>query len=646
MARPPTPLPRRARAVIVGIESYALGSSAPRSAAGNPPTPGSTARIPDLQGVVDDALRLAGSLQADLGLSAGDIDLWLNPAPAVGPAADGVRIHAFTREHFEDFINNTLAQDVEGGLLLLFWSGHGVIDDHTHLRLLLPGSTTRMPYDYDADAICTSLLGGKLAQFSHQVLVFNACRVTTVNAGIEGRLNNAQLAADPPDSARPVMQLKVYGCSLAESSRQPVDGAPLLRALRGQWHAAGRNPWPDFEQLALDAAAQVAAETDAGQCPQVIGWTGKVLLAPTPSLLGLLGRLQWPTEDFRALALRCLRLQDRRARLSGLAVILSTLDDLPAEADVRPLHEFVARVLAKASADPPAGLLEWFNHRASEHERAEISRRLDAEPALHVLQLWVQDQPPGVKAALLDSSGGTILVDWNVDLARDFDPADPASLLAVLGEWLDEALERVELPLLLELFLPTARLAAGIDGCTVTAGGDQYSLGVELPAFLRALDRHKSRKWRNAWVTQAPPILDRYTSTTRLLHWSTEPVSDDVMRSEFAREHVAGAVWLGLQAPRALTASATGTRVRCAFEQALDSGVPSILWQRAVPPAQPREVLDAALRGLLDDAASNLPHRLRDWRALHAVALSGEPALLLDDPARPPPWSRPLGGAS
>lgn len=644
MAAPPTPLPRRARAVIVGIESYALQSSAAESAAGNAPTLESTTRIPDLQGVVDDALRLAASLQADMQLAAGDIDLWLNPASAAAAATPaGTRVHAFTREGFEDFIDNTLAQDAAGGLLLLFWSGHGVIDDHIHLRLLLPGSTIRKPRDYDADDICSLLLGADLAQFSHQVIVFNACRVTAVNAGVEGRLNKTQLAAEPPDAARRVAQLKVYGCSLAESSRQPKDGALLLRALRAQWRAAGRDPWPDFEQLALAAADQVAADTDAEQRPQVIGWAGNTLMAPTPSLLGLLGQLQWLTEDFRALALRCLRAQDRRARFADLAAIVSTLDDLPAVADVRPIHEFVARVLGKADAAAPAGLHDWFKHRTSDHERAEIARRLQADPPLHVLQLWVQDEPRGVSAALLDSQGRVLRTDWDIRAARAFDPADPASLLAVLGGWLEKALARVGPPLLLELFLPTVRLAAGIDGCTVTAGGDDYVLGVELPAFLRALDRHKSPKRRNAWSTQATSILGRYVSTTRLLHWSTEPVSADLMRSEFAVGHAAGAVWLGLQGAPAPAATAAGVRVLCAFDHALDSGVPSMLWQRNSAAALPRQALDTALRELLNDAASNLPRTLRDWRALHAATLCGEPALLLDDPARPPPWTQAFG---
>ena len=635
MAAPPTPLPRRARAVVVGIESYEL----PDAAA---PGPDSTTHIPDLEGVVDDALRLAASLQADLGLAADDIDLWLSPGAARG-AADGARVHAFTRDGFENFLTATLAGDAQGGLLLLCWIGHGVIDERNRLRLLLPGSSTLKPRDFDAEDICTTLVGNDLAQFSHQMLVVQACRVTTVSAGIGGRLNNTQIPAQPPDAARPVVQLKVFGCSLAESSRQPRDGAPLLRALRDGWKGAQRDPWPDFEDVALAAAGRVDSDTNGEQRPQVVGWTGKELMAPPKTLRTLLGAAGWTTETFRALALRCLRAKDRREPMTSLTAIVDALDDLVRDGDVRPLNEFVARVLEKLGKEgvaAPKELQSWFDRRTDGNERTEIDKRLQADAPLHVLQLWVQDQPPGVSAALLDGDGRALFTDWDIHAVRAFDPADAASLLAALGGWLEDAIVRAGQPLLLEMFLPTARLAAGIDGCTVAAGGDDYALGVELPTFLRSTDRHKSRKKRDVWLLKAPKILARYVSARLLLHWSAEPADADLIRAEFAETHADGAVWLGLPAPPA--APVTG-RTPCAFDHALDSGVPSMLWLRGGLGAPTREQLEDALRMLLADTAQNLPRTLRAWRERHAAVLRGEPALLLDDPARPPPWAQAFG---
>jgi len=249
-----------------------------------------------------------------------------------------------------------------------------------------------------------------------------------------------------------------------------------------------------------------------------------------------------------------------------------------------------------------------------------------------------------VSAALLDSHGRALFTDWDIHAVRPFDRDDAASLLAALGGWLEEALARAGQPLLLELFLPTARLAAGIDGCTVAAAGDSYAIGVELPAFLRAMDRHKSRKKRDAWLQKAPKILGRYVSAKMLLHWSADPADGDLIRSEFADARDDGAVWLGLSSPPAAALAATGsTRALSAFDHALDSGVPSMLWLRGGLLAPTRDVLEQALLQLLNDTASNLPRTLRGWRELYAATLHGEPALMLDDPARPPPWAQHFG---
>jgi len=631
----PISLPARARAIIVGIESYELPGAAE--------SPDSLTRIPDLEGVVDDAWRLADSLVTDLGFRATDISLWLSPAAVVPPDAPaGVHLQRFT-EPFDLTLTRALEQDAAGGLLLLVWSGHGTIDDDNHLRLLLPGSSIRKPRSLDAEEMCTLLMGGNVGHFSHQILVFNACRTSASESNILGPLKKTPLQADPPDAGRPVLQLKVFGCSLAQSSRQPKDGAWLLRALREGWKRHGHQTWPDFEALATKAAERVAAQSDESQRPQVIGWSGQTLGALRPSLHKLLASLGWDNEAFRTLALRCFRVNDRRERLDSLGAIISSLEDLPSAAGVHPLHEFLARVIDEAAAAAPGDLLKWFGRVSDGNEQAEIRKRLQAEPPLHVLQLWVQDQPPGVSAALLDCEGRTLFTDWDIHAVSTFDPADPDSLLRAMGHCLEEALARAGQPLLLELFLPTAQLAAGLDACTLTAGGDDYALGVELPVFLRAMDRQKSNKRRGVWNDKARRILTRQGKV--LLHWTTEPADGDAIRSEFADANHEGPIWLALAgAPQASPPAVGGTRrVLCAFEHAMDNGVPSMLWPRDARHAPTTEALETALTALLKNTASNLPRTLRRWREQHAAALRGEPALLLDDPARPPPWKRAYG---
>ena len=80
---------------------------------------------------------------------------------------------------------------------------------------------------------------------------------------------------------------------------------------------------------------------------------------------------------------------------------------------------------------------------------------------------------------------------------------------------------------------PTTRgfasiLATGLDGCRLAADGDQYELGVELPTVLRALDRHKSRKRRDAWQLKARKILARYDTADAALFVGRERLVDEL----------------------------------------------------------------------------------------------------------------------
>lgn len=630
MAHPVPPLPAQARAIIVALESYEL-----------PPDPaaaGGTAletieRITPLAGALADALLLAKSLCDDLGFAAGDIDFWCNPTP---DAAAWPTARAFTRDAFETYLTETLAADAQGGTLLLFWTGHGVIDRDNRLRLLLPGSTISRPRDFDAENLAVALQGANLGHFSHQVLVWNACQVPALDANLRGQLNRSAVPAENPDPAKPVQQLRIYGASLGQSAWV----AQLPVALRAAWRGAGRAPWPDFEHIAQAAAHSVEQATDESQRPRVVGWSGALLVtAARPPLSTLLGALNWTTHDFLDLALRCLRPSDRRRAMADPATIVEVLDDLAPEQGIEPLHEFVARVLDHAGAAAPPALHDWYRRETQAQQRADIAARLATEGALTVLQLWVQDEPPVVHAALVGAHGGALLADW--DIRSDQEPflaGDRASLAGAIGRWLERALQRVQQPLLLELFVPLSLLAEQLDACRVAADGDDWQLGAELPALLRSLERHKSRKKRDAWSQKARQILGRHGGAAMLLHWCGDPPDADALRSAFAEGTAAGAIWLGLAQP---PAAGRGD----AFDAGLAAGVPAMLWLRDPTHAQapPRAALEQCLAALLNTSAQQVPLGLRAWREQHALALRAEPALLLDDPARPPPWAQAFG---
>lgn len=631
MAQPVPPPPARARAVIVALESYELPPN-PAAAAGGTALD-TIERISPLAGALAEALLLAKSLRDDLGFAVADIDFWSNPLPA---APGWPTARTFTRDGFETYLTETLAADAQGGTLLLFWTGHGVIDRDNRLRLLLPGSTISRPRDFDAENLTVALQGANLGHFSHQVLVWNACQVPALDANLRGHLSRSAVPAENPDPARPVQQLRIYGASLGQSAWV----AQLPGALRAAWQGAGRTPWPDFEQIAQAAAQGVEQATDESQRPRVVGWSGALLVAAArPPLATLLRALNWTTPDFLALALRCLRPSDRRRAMADPATIVEVLDDLAPEQGIEPLHEFVARVLDRAGAAAPPALHDWYQRETQAQQRADIAARLAIEGALTVLQLWVQDDPPVVHAALVGAEGGALLADW--DIRSDQEPfvaGDRASLASAIGRWLERALQRVQQPLLLELFVPLSLLAEQLDACRVAADGDDWQLGAELPALLRSLERHKSRKKRDAWSQKARQILGRHGGAAMLLHWCGDPPDADALRSAFAEGTAAGAIWLGLAQP---PAAGRGD----AFDAGLAAGVPAMLWLRDPTHAQapPRATLEQCLAALLNTSAQQVPFGLRAWRQQHALALRAEPALLLDDPARPPPWAQAFG---
>jgi hypothetical protein len=631
MAQPVPPLPARARAVIVALESYELAGD---SAAKPGPTPLDTIeRITPLTGALSDALLLAKSLCDDLGFVPADIDFWSSPKPAV---QDWPSARSFTRDAFEIYLTETLAADKLGGTLLLFWTGHGVIDRDNRLQLLLPGSTITRPRSFDVENLTAALQGLNLAQFSHQVLVWNACRVPALDANLRGHLNRTSVPTENPVPAMQVQQLRVYGASLGQAAWV----SQLPRALCAAWRGLGRTPWPDLEQIAQIAAESVEQATDESQSPRVVGWSGSVVVETArPPLATLLGALNWTTSDFLALALRCLRPSDRRQSFADLPAIVEVLDDLAPDQGVEPLHEFVARVLDRAGAAAPVALHGWYQRETNAQQRADVAARLATEGALTVLQLWVDDALPAVRAALIGAEGGVLRTDWDIRSDQvPFISGDRASLAAAIGCWLGRALGCVQLPLVLELFMPLAMLAEQLDACKVAADGDDWQLGPELPALLRSLERHKSRKKREAWLQKARQILGRRGEVTVLLHWCGDPPDADSLRSAFAEGAADGAIWLGLAQP---PTAANGN----AFDAGLVAGVPAMLWLRDPHHAQApqRATLEQCLVALLNTSVQRVPLGLRAWREQHAHTLRTEPALLLDDPARPPPWTQAFG---
>ena len=82
-----------------------------------------------------------------------------------------------------------------------------------------------------------------------------------------------------------------------------------------------------------------------------------------------------------------------------------------------PLGEFVTRVVQALGDKTPAALRAWLKGNTSPLQRAAIQERIGEPRTAHVLQLWHDDAPPRLQAALFDA-GNRLVEGWDVKVNR------------------------------------------------------------------------------------------------------------------------------------------------------------------------------------------------------------------------------------
>lgn len=193
--------PDRTYAVVVGIERYAAGS------------------MWDLDGAADSALRIIGWLRG-CEVPAANITVLLTPLDSNRSKVEqrlaelGLPPEPLpaTVEKIRQVITEQLPGK-DGDLLVLFWSGHGVLDRRLERRLFCADAAVNAKYNVNVTDLLAALSGRNFSGLREQVIIVDAC----ANFIQEMRLN-----LEAPES----------GFALGPS--RPVHRDGLLAAAQGE----------------------------------------------------------------------------------------------------------------------------------------------------------------------------------------------------------------------------------------------------------------------------------------------------------------------------------------------------------------------------------------------------------------------------
>lgn len=226
--------PDRTYAVVVGIERYAAGSKW------------------DLDGAAQSALRIIGWLR-DCGVPAANITALLtlldSNRPKVEQRLAELGLPPEPLPATVEMIRQVITEQLpgkDGDLLVLFWSGHGVLDRRLERRLFCSDAAVNAKYNVNVTDLLAALSGRNFRGLREQVIIVDAC----ANFIQEMRLN-----LEAPESgfalgpARPVHRDGLLAASQGE--RAVLDREVSLGQVVADWlDQYARTLPPQMELLA------------------------------------------------------------------------------------------------------------------------------------------------------------------------------------------------------------------------------------------------------------------------------------------------------------------------------------------------------------------------------------------------------------
>ncbi|WP_206790697.1 hypothetical protein [Amycolatopsis sp. MtRt-6] len=253
-------------AVVIGIERYDAGWS--------------------LDGAARDALRAAAWLRA-AGVPADRIRLTVDALPdneddVRRDAAElGLSVREATRDDIIDLFTKELTE-IDGCHLVVFWSGHGVLDDGYARALFTADAHTVDQRTVRVDELLGFLRDKEIRGFHDQVVIIDAC--ANFAADMKSRTSRTH-ATFPVSRPRPgVRQFVLYAAAQGEIAghNQAAKHGEFSDAVLGVLHPGEGPQWPpDMPGLSASVAAKFERLRETGQTranpvylSRNTGWTG------------------------------------------------------------------------------------------------------------------------------------------------------------------------------------------------------------------------------------------------------------------------------------------------------------------------------------------------------------------------------------
>jgi len=589
----------------------------------------------------------------------------------------GVAIADAREQTIQDFLVHALPALGRDGLLLLFWSGHGVIDQRgaQARRMFYEDSSPELARNLDLMELLQALRGKPYARFPRQVLILDTC--ANYSFGLRG--GAGLLAPTPlgrPPAAGNVQQWTGLAAAPGQlAANEASTGADAARARfttrlldelgagkREGKDGAAAEPWPDF------AAAFERTRTSFDDDQTPVNWVhgaGDVGLndngvqplstSEATTLLPAVTRLDPDDAEIAACAAAALGDAAGTARATAALRdgLVATLELLAGSArpafGPAPLHRFAEQLLRRAgAARETKPLADWLRRHADPVARDEYRRALDAEvarPADEICFVLVDERSDDLDG-FVEFDAFLFVGDESAPVrlqhaAGPVPAADATRRADVLGEifacaYEEAAARGVTAPrFIVEVALPVERVDEDLAALSFVDGrgklqpvAGRHAVVRRLSDRLRALSRAGTPAGRRslgdlaAWRDLSRHLCERLRAAGVQVVWRA--AGDPLDGSVVAKLRQAGSC-LGFDAADA----GLGEAVKEGFYV---QGLPFACWTRSAWTTAEKRRFQ---RDLAAAARTPAPHRIfelgRD--AGHPAA---RVAVLWDDPARDP----------
>ncbi|MEU9733020.1 hypothetical protein [Streptomyces sp. NPDC048002] len=624
-AEPPI-TPERTFALVVGVESYAIGSPM------------------DLSGPARDAVRFADWLTGTAGVPKSNVRLLVSPL-----ARNRVEVDAepASQRNVEDALFTDLPR-CDGDLLWIYWAGHGFLDRRHDLLLPYADAGAGLVAHLNLTSALrlwkSDEIGG--GRFRRVVTVVDTCRIDVQR--LKRRFPQVNYPAGAPTRR---LQFTLHAARPGEAAKNTTEKGQftdtLLKRLEGRTleqatlglHEIALNVQTDFTVMKRNGTAWQQPQFEIAT-----GWDGSSLYGDSWATDGTtaepvgglaLDQVAWtelgqlisenaelPRDTYAAYrwafeVTGCVPPVERTLPAAHLTGIIQDLEDRQGGRRAVPLALPFVKFLASRSAPSP-----WV---VAAHNWVERTReRLGADPVPHPPSRAAE--PPSLHVRLTAEDHDSYWLHlWSYQGAFESvgDHPEPMALDEVrtaLGEHL--LAHSASSPGRIEIHIPYELLEEPFETWEVPLGrGDRTAkLGCRYEVVLRCPEERGGLA-EEPWLTK----WQWYEANGGLHPDAVHEVADTDVSDSLADE-------LQLEEPPVcVLAEVTGERLMETLGAVLDGGIPIAVWRRpSTTPGTPiRTALDADPPHPLD--VESLPSRLR-----RAQVRRHPLALLWDNPGRVP----------